>query len=86
MDFACWWSCFGKGLRLQPAQQACLRTIVVVMNSLFDIKTLEGSIASLILTFGGFIIHVYRVCKMDFLGVKMGEVTFLGDQEQAEVS
>ena len=23
-DFAEWWSCIGKGLRLQPAQQACL--------------------------------------------------------------
>ena len=24
MDLAYWWSCIGKGLRLQPAQQACL--------------------------------------------------------------
>ena len=24
VDFAYWWSCNGKGLRLQPAQQACL--------------------------------------------------------------
>ena len=23
VDIACWWSCIGKGLRLQPAQQAC---------------------------------------------------------------
>ena len=23
VDFAYWWSYFGKGLRLQPAQQAC---------------------------------------------------------------
>ena len=23
-DFAYWWSCIGKGLRLQPFQQACL--------------------------------------------------------------
>ena len=23
-DFAYWWSSIGKGLRLQPAQQACL--------------------------------------------------------------
>ena len=23
VDFAYWWSCIGKGLRLQPAQQAC---------------------------------------------------------------
>ena len=22
VGFACWWSCIGKGLRLQPAQQA----------------------------------------------------------------
>ena len=22
---AYWWSCIGKGLRLQPAQQACLK-------------------------------------------------------------
>ena len=22
-DFVYWWSCIGKGLRLQPAQQAC---------------------------------------------------------------
>ena len=24
VDFVYWWSCIGKGLRLQPAQQACL--------------------------------------------------------------
>jgi hypothetical protein len=24
VDFAYWWSCIGKGLRLQPARQACL--------------------------------------------------------------
>ena len=24
VDFADWWSCIGKGLPLQPAQQACL--------------------------------------------------------------
>ena len=24
VDFAYWWFCIGKGLRLQPAQQACL--------------------------------------------------------------
>ena len=24
VDFAYWWSCIGKGVRLQPAQQACL--------------------------------------------------------------
>ena len=23
VDFAYWWSCIGKGLSLQPAQQAC---------------------------------------------------------------
>ena len=23
MDLSNWWSCIGKGLRLQPAQQAC---------------------------------------------------------------
>ena len=23
VDFAYWWSCIGKGLRLHPAQQAC---------------------------------------------------------------
>ena len=23
VDFAYWWRCIGKGLRLQPAQQAC---------------------------------------------------------------
>ena len=23
LDFAYWWSCIRKGLRLQPAQQAC---------------------------------------------------------------
>ena len=23
VDFAYWWSCIGKGLRLQPAQHAC---------------------------------------------------------------
>ena len=23
VDLAYWWSCIGKGLRLQPAQQAC---------------------------------------------------------------
>ena len=23
VDFACWWSCIGKGLRLQATQQAC---------------------------------------------------------------
>ena len=25
VDFAYWWSCIGKGLRLQPAQQACFK-------------------------------------------------------------
>ena len=25
VDFAYWWSCIGTGLRLQPAQQACLQ-------------------------------------------------------------
>ena len=25
VDFAYWWSCIGKGLRLQPAQQACYK-------------------------------------------------------------
>ena len=26
VDFAYWWSCIRKGLRLQPAQQACFLT------------------------------------------------------------
>ena len=26
VDFAYWWSCIWKGLRLQPAQQACFNT------------------------------------------------------------
>ena len=26
VNLAYWWSCIGKGLRLQPAQQACLKT------------------------------------------------------------
>ena len=25
VDFAYWWSCIGKGLRLEPAQQACFK-------------------------------------------------------------
>ena len=32
VDFAYWWSCIGKGLRLQPAQQACF---IVIYFSLF---------------------------------------------------
>ena len=39
-----------------------------------NVKNLEGSCL------------LFRVCKMDFLGVKMGEDTCLGGQEQAEVS
>ena len=36
-EFAYWWSCIGKGLRLQPAQQACLMnywTTLLVVKSL----------------------------------------------------
>ena len=29
MDLAYWWSCIGKGLRLQPAQQACLYNALI---------------------------------------------------------
>ena len=48
VDFAYWWSCIGKGLRLQPAQQACLyaRTkIFILFNNylsiLLDLKMLN---------------------------------------------
>ena len=27
VDFAYWWSCIGKGLRLQPVQQACFEYV-----------------------------------------------------------
>ena len=27
VNFACWWRCIGKGLRLQPAQQACFKDV-----------------------------------------------------------
>ena len=37
-DFANWWSCIGKGLRLQPVQQACfdiyMTSMVKIGNSL----------------------------------------------------
>ena len=29
LDFAYWWSFIGKGLRLQPAQQACFDLIML---------------------------------------------------------
>ena len=29
VDFAYWWSCIGKCLRLQPAQQACFLNFAV---------------------------------------------------------
>ena len=31
VGFAYWWSCIWKGLRLQPAQQACLITQSVIL-------------------------------------------------------
>ena len=30
VDFAYWWSSIGKGLRLQPAQQACFKCTAVL--------------------------------------------------------
>ena len=41
-DFAYCWSCFGKGLRLQPAQQACLYSLSIrsLPNNIF-IRSLE---------------------------------------------
>ena len=27
VDFAYWWSCIGKGLHLQPVQQACFTKV-----------------------------------------------------------
>ena len=41
MDFDYWWSCIGKGLRLQPAQQACLkkdRRVDIVQQDLSDVE------------------------------------------------
>ena len=32
MDFAYWWSFIGKGLHLQPAQQACLLCINTILK------------------------------------------------------
>ena len=31
VDFAYWWSFIRRGLRLQPAQQACLFVVMVVV-------------------------------------------------------
>ena len=35
LDFACWWGCIGKGLRLQPAQQAWSFTKQYISTVLF---------------------------------------------------
>ena len=32
LDFAFWWSCNGKGLCLQPAQQACLFSFIIIFQ------------------------------------------------------
>ena len=37
MDFAYWWSFIGKGLRLQPAQQACFNPKLFHLDS-FAVK------------------------------------------------
>ena len=45
VDFAYWWSCIGKGLRLQPAQQACLIVIHTKKHTFSNIlwySLLEG--------------------------------------------
>ena len=34
VDFACLWSCIGKGLRLQPAQQACFNLMPNIIREL----------------------------------------------------
>ena len=31
-DFAYWWSCIGKGLRLQPGQQVCFGKCWVIVG------------------------------------------------------
>ena len=36
MDFAYWWSCIGKGLRLQPAQQACFYMASMFLSGTSD--------------------------------------------------
>ena len=48
VDFAHWWSSIGKGLRLQPVQQACLQNDLfhfdtIVSNLLVWLKTRRGS-------------------------------------------
>ena len=40
VDFAYCWSCIGKGLRLQPAQQACFTKIYLKKNIELDIQAL----------------------------------------------
>ena len=35
VDFAHWWSFIGKGLRLQPAQQACIDIFILIFYPLF---------------------------------------------------
>ena len=37
--FAYWWSCIGKGMRLQPAQQACFTTHCTGGNCLDSLTT-----------------------------------------------
>jgi hypothetical protein len=34
VDFAYWWSCIGKGLHLQPVQQACFEKFIESKNNL----------------------------------------------------
>ena len=41
-NFAYWWSCIEKGLRLQPAQQACLLVPLLSMDGFSVMIVLES--------------------------------------------
>ena len=42
VDLAYWWSCNGKGLPLQPVQQACFSHNKDWVRKLFEILNLKG--------------------------------------------
>ena len=64
VDFAYWWSCIGKVLRLQPAQQAffinCLRQYVNSASDIYQALRFRGFCCS------GSQLHNWALCKPSF--------------------
>ena len=66
VDFAYWWSCIGKGLRLRPAEQACYCCSKAKINHLWYIWSSPSSAVELMNVLSWSSLHPVLCVKLSF--------------------